>query len=277
MKNKLSLLLLSSLLLIVISCKKEENVIYYEGGTAPVLTASTTTPLVLDISKANTAAIRFDWTNPDYKFTTGISSLDVSYTLQVDTAGANFTNPLRQEVSIAKDLGKTFTVKELNSLFGAAKLNLQENKPHDIEFRVKASTTSGAVPLYSNVIKIRITPYLDVAVPVPTTGELWATGDAFSSGWANPLGNPYDVSQKFTRVSNTLYQLTVAMPGGGNYKILQDNGKWDTQYHMLSGGTWSGGSFEKKDADPGFPGPPTAGTYKITVNFITGKYTVEKQ
>jgi starch-binding outer membrane protein SusE/F len=122
-----------------------------------------------------------------------------------------------------------------------------------------------------------ITPYLDVAVPVPTTNALWATGDAFTSGWSNPLGNPYDVSQKFTRVSNTLYELTVAMPGGGNYKILQDNGRWDTQYHMLAGGTWSGGDFEKKDADPGFPGPPVAGTYKITLDFITGKYTVVKQ
>jgi hypothetical protein len=31
-----------------------------------------------------------------------------------------------------------------------------------------------------------------------------------------------------------------------------------------------------RDADPGFPGPPTAGNYKISVDFITGKYTVVK-
>ncbi|HEU0109885.1 MAG TPA: SusE domain-containing protein [Flavisolibacter sp.] len=277
MKNKISFIFLSFLLLMMISCSKEENIIYYEGGTPPVLSASSSEPLVLVIGNANSSAVRFDWTNPNYNFTTGTSSHDVSYTLQVDTAGSNFTNSRKQEVSISKDLSKTFTVKELNSLFGVSKLNLAEGMPHNVEFRLKASLAGGAAALYSNVVTLEITPYLDVAVPVPATGELWATGDAFASGWANPLADPYDVSQKFTRISNTLYELIVDMPGGGNYKILQDNGRWDTQYHMLSGGTWSGGDFEKKDADPGFPGPSVAGTYKITVDFITGKYTVVKQ
>jgi hypothetical protein len=199
----------------------------------------------------------------------------VSYTLQIDTTGANFTNPALQEISIANDLSKEFTVKDLNTVL--TKLNLLENIPHNVEFRLKASLAGGAVPLLSNVIKIVITPYLDVAVPIPTNGTLWITGDAVGSGWSNPLGNPYDVNQKFTQVSNTLYQLTLPMPGGGNYKLIQQQGNWATQYHMLPGGTWSSGEFEKKDADPGFPGPPSAGTYKITVNFKTGKYTVEKQ
>jgi starch-binding outer membrane protein SusE/F len=277
MKKILSAIIMSSLLLMLVSCEKEENKIYFEGGTAPVLTASSTTPLVLTGANAANTAIQFSWTNPNYRTTTGISSLDVNYTLQIDTTGSNFTNPRMQEVTFSKDLSKAFTVKELNALFGAAKMNLVSGIPHNVEFRLKASMAGGAAPLYSNVIKMVITPYLDVAVPLPTTSELWATGDAFASGWANPLGNPYDVSQKFTKVSNTLYELTVAMPGGGNYKILQDNGRWDTQYHMLPGGTWSAGSFEKKDSDPGFPGPPTAGTYKIRVDFITGTYTVVKQ
>ncbi|RYZ62848.1 MAG: hypothetical protein EOO14_01035 [Chitinophagaceae bacterium] len=276
MKKILSAIFVSSLLLLLVSCEKEENKIYYEGGTAPMLTASSTVPLVLTGANAANAAIKLSWTNPNYRTTTGISSLDVNYTLQVDTTGSNFTNPRMQEVTISKDLSKTFTVKELNALFGVTKLNLRDGMPHSVELRLKSTTASGAVPLYSNVIKIVVTPYLDVAVPIPTTGELWATGDAFSSGWANPLGNPYDASQKFTKISNTLYELVVTMPGGGNYKILQDNGRWDTQYHMVSG-DWQGGVFEKKDSDPGFPGPPTAGTYKITVDFITGKYTVVKQ
>jgi hypothetical protein len=91
------------------------------------------------------------------------------------------------------------------------------------------------------------------------------------------LANPYDGSQKFTRNSNTLFELVVAMPGGGNYKLIQEQGNWGTQYHMLTGGTWESGKLEKKDADPGFPGPPSAGTYKITVNFQDGVYNVVKQ
>jgi hypothetical protein len=155
-------------------------------------------------------------------------------------------------------------------------MNLNEDVPHNLEMRLRSTLGNGSVPLYSNTTKLTVTPYLDVAVPIPTTGTLWIVGDATKNGWDNPVKAPYDISQKFTKVSNTLYELVVDLPGGGNYKVLQDNGRWDTQYHMITG-TWESGSFEKKDSDPGFPGPPTAGTYKITLNFKSGKYTVVKQ
>ncbi|HEV7330370.1 MAG TPA: SusE domain-containing protein [Flavisolibacter sp.] len=273
MRNRL--LVVFAFLLVLVSCKKDENKIYLESSTAPVLTVSTTGPVVLHQADAAKPAISFNWTNPDYRFTTGISSQDVTYVLQIDSVGKNFRSNKLQEVSISKELGTTFTVKDFNAIF--TKMDVPENVAHEFEFRVKANLVNGAAPLYSNVIKMMVTPYLDVAVPVPTNGDLWMTGDAAPSGWSNPLGSPYDVSQKFTRVSSSLYELTIALPGGGNYKLLQDNGDWSTQYHMLTGGTWEAGSFEKKDSDPGFPGPPSAGTYKITVNFKTGKYTVVKQ
>lgn len=276
MKNILKSLLFVFLFVVMFaSCKKDEHKIYLESSTAPILKASSTAALVLTRTKQDELAVRFDWTNPEYKFTTGVSSQDVGYTLQVDTTGANFTNPFMQEISIANDLEKKFTYKDLNSVL--TKLNLVENMPHNIEFRLKASLSGGTVPLFSNVIKMVVTPYLDVAVPIPTDGNLWITGDAAPSGWDNPLGDPYDVTQKFSQVSNTLYELVLDMPGGGNYKLIQEQGVWGSQYHMITGGTWSSGEFEMKDAEPGFPGPPTAGTYKITVNFKTGKYTVEKQ
>jgi hypothetical protein len=275
MKNNFKYFLSALVLLAVVaSCKKDEHKISYEGGTPPVLTPSSTAPLVLTSSDATKPAIKFTWTNPNYQFTTGLSSQDVTYVLQVDTTGANFSSKNKQEVSIAKDLSTQFTVKELNAVL--AKLNLLENMTHNVEFRLKSTLIGGSVPLYSNVVKMVITPYLDVAVPIPTNGTLWATGDATGAGWANPLGAPYDVSQKFTKISNTLYELTLNMPGGGNYKLIQEQGQWGSQYHMLSGGTWNGGSFEQKDSDPGFPGPPSGGTYKITVNFKTGLYTVVK-
>ena len=276
MKNIINVLFgVAALISVLAACKKDEHKIMLVNSTVPVLTASSTSPMVLTGANGGNVALRFNWTNPDYKFTTGNSSQDVTYTLQVDSTGSNFTNPSMQEVSIANDLSKEFTVKELNSVL--TKLNMLENIAHNIEFRLKASLAGGTVPLFSNVIKIVITPYLDVAVPIPVSGTLWITGDAAGSGWANPLGNPYDVNQKFTKVSITLYELTLPMPGGGNYKLIQEQGNWDTQYHMLTGGTWNSGDFEKKNSDPGFPGPPSAGTYKITVNFKTGKYTVEKK
>ncbi|MEI9912099.1 MAG: SusE domain-containing protein [Bacteroidota bacterium] len=276
MKNKFSILVLLSVLVLIFSCKKQEDIIYYEGGTEPVLSASSAAAMVLSKTNENNFALRFDWTNPNYNITTGLSSHDVIYILEADTTGANFTNPHKAQVSISKDLSREFTVKELNSLFGIKQLNLLEGIPHNIEFRIKSTLVGTAVPLYSNVVKMVITPYLDVAVAIPTAGTLWIVGDATTNGWSNPLPAPYVASQKFTKVSTTLYELTLAMPGGGNYKLIQENGVWGTQYHMLTGGTWSGGDFEMRDADPGFPGPPTAGNYKISVDFITGKYTVVK-
>ena len=91
MKNILKLLLAGLVInMAFVSCKKDENKIYFEGGTDPVLSASSTGPFVLNKNDANNFAIRFEWTNPDYIFTTGVSSQNVTYTLQVDLAGGNF-------------------------------------------------------------------------------------------------------------------------------------------------------------------------------------------
>jgi hypothetical protein len=60
------------------------------------------------------------------------------------------------------------------------------------------------------------------------------------SNWSNPLGSPYDANQKFTKVSNTLYELIVPMIPGGGYKLIQEQGNWSTQYSFLSGSPTSG-------------------------------------
>ena len=271
------LFVIVSLMVVLTACKKDEKIIYYEGGTNPVLTASRTGTLPLSFATASQHLLKLTWTNPNYKFTTGNSSQDVSYIIEIDTTGANFTNPARQKISIARDLEKSFTVGEFND-FLLNQLQLDSLQTHNIEIRVTSTIGGAAVPLSSNVIKYTgVKPYaIPPKVEPPTNGTLWTVGDAFASGWTNPLLAPHVTSQQFTKISNTLYELTVAMPGGGGYKLIQINGDWGSQYHMLAGGTWEGGDFEKKDADPQFPGPPGAGTYKITVDFQRGKFTVIK-
>lgn len=168
---------------ILISCKKDENKVYYEGGTNPVLSVSSSNALVLLPANATQTALTFNWTNPNYQFNTGVSSQNVTYIMQIDTTGSNFSNPGIQEASISNNLSTSMTVKELNTYL--TKLNLNENVPHNVEFRVKSVLVNNSVPLYSNVIKIVITPYLDVAVPIPPTGELYITGDGTPSNWTN--------------------------------------------------------------------------------------------
>lgn len=269
-------------LLALAACEKAENKIYFEGGTNPVLTASTQA-VVLEPGLENQRAIRFSWTNPEYRFTTGVSSHDVKYTLEIDTLGGNFRSGKKFTTVISKDLVKEYTVGELNSIMGNTMiLQLRPRRSYTFEARITASlgTNVNVVPLTSNVVRFTATPFQPPPkVPVPTAGTLWITGDAVASGWSNPLNAPYDVTQKFTvrPGSDTDYELTIAMPGGGGYKLIQTQGIWGTQYHMLPGGTWNQGEFELRDADPPFPGPPEPGVYKIHVDFQLGRYSVVKQ
>ena len=253
------------------SCKKDENKVYFEGGTNPVLTVSSVANLFLDSTKKNTIALTFNWSNPNYRFNTGVSSQNVNYILQIDTAGANFTNPNIQETAIANDLSAAFTVKQINTFLN--KLLMQRDVPHNIEFRIK-STINGAVPLYSNVIKIVITPYLDVAVPLPPTGDLYITGDAVPSGWTN---SP-PVNQKCTKLSLTEYTITMNFVAGKYYKFLSTLTQWQPQYggKEANGGDFSANMGGGTDPDA-IPTPSVSGSYKVTLNFVTGKYTVVKQ
>lgn len=272
-----------SLLLAMISffaCEKVENKISYEGGTAPALTASTAA-VRLEAGEESNVALRLSWTNPNYRFTTGLSSHDVKYTLEMDTLGANFSSSKKYTTVFATDLSKTYTVGELNAILGnTMRLQLDPRRTYTLQVRISSSLGIGtdAAKLTSNIITFTASPFPPPPkVPVPDAGTLWATGDAFASSWQNPLPGPFDVNQRFTRRSTTLYELTVNMPGGGAYKLIQAQGNWGSQYHMLTGGTWQGGEFEKRDADPAFPGPPTAGKYKITVDFQLGLFNVVKE
>jgi hypothetical protein len=287
MKNLIKLLLSSlSLTVILFSCKKDENKVYFEGGTAPVLSASSTTALVLLSANKDNPAVKFMWTNPDYHFNTGNSSQDVTYVLQVDTTGANFTNPKIQESAISNNLSVTLTVKDLNTFL--TKMELQAGATHNMEFRIKSTLVNSSVPLYSNVIKISVNNYLDFVVEPPGTttvnpiysdGNLWIVGDAVASGWSNPLPTPYDVAQKFKRaggVTDVLhYEANITFNATGGYKLIQKQGEWSTQYHALDNTAKLSGEFEKKDSDPQFPSPG-AGLYKVEINFQTGKYTLTK-
>ena len=274
-KNIQSLLYLCIAIVFFASCEKEEARDTYKGGTVPVFIASAKDSIGLNFNTETDKAVTFSWSNPNYQFASGISSQNVSYTLEIDTVGANFNGPNKKSVSISQDLSVTYTQKAFNILI--ADLKVKPGKVAQLDMRVIATLGNPATNLISNKLTFKVLPYAPPPkVPVPTAGTLWVTGDAFASGWSNPLGSPYDVSQKFTKVSDTQYELIVALKATGNYKLIQENGVWGTQYHKVSGDAYSG-IFEKKDSDPGFDAPAVAGNYKIVVDFQAGTYTVTKQ
>ncbi len=280
MKNYLTTVVLIALAAVWFTgCKKDENRNFFFGGKAPLLTASKTN-VVLTPATEKDEAIRFNWTNPNYEFSTGVSSHDVQYALEFDIS-TNFNSSNKFVTTIAKDLNKVYTVGEFNTILGNSML-LPLDQNVTVYARVVSSLRfEGSVngQLASNVITITTRPFAPPPlVAVPVEGTLWATGNAFASDWSNPLGAPYDVTQSFTKVtgSNTKYEAVLTFIGGGGFKLIQKQGVWATQYHRVDGDAFAG-NFKMADAEPGFIGPTTPGQYKMTVDFQIGKFTVVPQ
>lgn len=276
MKKYFKFLLIPFILVFIISsCKKDEHKIFLEDGTAPVLDASVTGSIPLSYANKDNEALKLSWTNPDYKFTTGLSSHSVSYQIEIDTTGSDFTNPQKQTITVSGDLSKSFTHGVLNDYL-LNQLVLQPGVSHNIEIRIKSFLENNSAQLISNVLNFAVTPYaIPPKVAPPSTGKLYLVGDATAGGWNNPVPVP---TQEFTQMSPTLYEITVDLTGGKEYLLLPLNGDWGHKYAVSDKslpGLSNGGDF-KYDANDNFPGPTASGTYKIVVDFQRGKFTVTK-
>ena len=270
------LFFISAFALLLGSCKKDEAQQFYSGGTAPVLTASVSGTIPLSYATKDQVGVVFSWSNPNYQFINGISSQDVAYTLEIDKTGNNF-GATKLTVSIAKDLAVKYTQDQFNSLI--AGLNLTVGVSASIDVRLKASMNGNvATLLTSNTMVFTVTPYNPPPkVPVPAGGVLYLVGSATAGGWGNPVPVP---TQQFTKVSTTLYSITVPLTGGQEFLFLPLNGDWGHKFacnkttNPPSGET--GGVFGYDFSD-NFPGPAASGTYKIDVDFQKGIYTLTKQ
>jgi hypothetical protein len=284
MKNRYSIIGVSLVLLLTLwACSKDEYKDFYTGGTAPVLTLATNTAtdsVSMSYTDSGRAALSLAWTNPQYQFTTGVSSQNVNYQVQIDKAGGGFAAGSAAVISLSEDLGDTITEAKLNDIM-LNQLGLQDSVSYNMELRVVSGVgTNSAIPLASNVATFTAVPYaIPPKVPPPVTGELYITGSATAKGWMAG-GDPSSVAgQQFTRVSPTEYVITIQLIGPGQeYLFVPKAGDWSNKYackdeasQSLDGGEF-GFNFSKN-----FPGPATSGTYKIDVNFQRGIYTVTPQ
>lgn len=254
-------------------CKKEENRIIFEGGVNPVLTANSVSPRVLVIANRDVPTLRLNWTNPNYRFTTGVSSQDVTYVIQIDLEGANFNSSKKYEKVVARDLVLNFTTAELNTALLA--MDLPENVAHKLEVRVIASLMNNSVPFVSNVLRMTVTPYLDVVFPVPA--NLYITGAATPGNWMGG-GDPELLSQKFTKISSSEFQISsLNMKASQGFLFVPVYGNWSNKYGFTGAGLGNnpdGDNFRPDGSD--FVSPGVAGNYRINVSFKTGKYTFTK-
>ena len=259
-------LVIASLIIVLTACDKVDELPFYEQGTAAALTASSTSvaPAPAD---SNNVALTLNWTNPNY----ATDSANVKYTIEIDSTGKNFSNPFSKEV-IGKS-STTFTAKELNNLLLAK--GYAFNVPVDMDVRLTTSYANNNERIVGNTVKIKFTPYkIPPKVALPASGRLFIVGDATDFGWTNDPTPAFPAARELTRIDETTWGGIFNLKGTGAYKLLQTQGNWATQFHMISGGSATQGSFEQKDADPAFSSPATAGLYKVIFDFQTGKYSV---
>lgn len=281
--KKLSIFSLLITLVAITACNKVENKIYYEGGKVPNISASTDA-VVLEPGLENNQAIVFSWTNPDYRFTTGISSQDVTYTLEIDIAGQNFSSSSKYTAQVAKALSITYTVGQLNAILGNSMLlQLEPRKEYDLEARVTSSIGSSLKLVSPNKVAFKATPFPPPPkVKTPESEEIWLVGGASLGGWNNPLAEPFLTNQKFTKVSSTKYELVTDLKSSDGYLVLPVMGSWATKYCIEDGvdraSTADGGNFVfKGGGGQDFLSPSTAGTYKLIFDFQLGRFSLVKQ
>ncbi len=141
---------------------------------------------------------------------------------------------------------------------------------YNLSDNFKSPATSGwyTIILYFQTGKFVVAPYTGT---LPT--NLFIVGDATPGGWNNPVSVP---SQQLTRLNSSVWQISLAFTGTGEYLLLPVNGSWSNKYAVAdknAAGARVSGPFGYNLND-NFPGPSTAGTKTLEVNFVTGKYKV---
>lgn len=138
-----------------LSCKKDEVKTVLNVGSAPALTSSVAT-LVLLQANANNDAVKFTYTPATFGFDAA-----VTYVLQIAKGGTNFASASTTEVGLnnTSPLEKSFKVIDFNRELLKI-INYGTATP--VEVRVKASVAAAAPATYSNVVTITVTAYRDI-------------------------------------------------------------------------------------------------------------------
>ncbi len=248
--------------LTVASCDKMKDLPVYGTGNASVLSANTLTvaPAPAD---SNNVALTLNWTTTEHATET------VKYTIQIDSATKNFSQPYTREV--LGDVSASFIAKELNAMLLSR--GYAFNVPVSMEVRLITSYANNNERKFSNVLALSMTPYkIPPKVALPASGKLFIVGGATQGGWNNPVPTP---SQELTRIDETTFGGIFELNAGQSYLILPVNGDWGAKYGFTganNANNVNGDDFKAEGGD--LMAPAATGWYKLIFDFQSGKFTV---
>jgi len=146
---------------------------------------------------------------------------------------------------------------------------------------ITGPTTSGA---YKVVADFSTGTYSVTAAPSILTApsDLYIVGDATPLAWAAP-----DATQKFTKVDENTFKITIHLTGGKNYAFITAALAWTDPAYVLPIGsaadsyTTSGDIIESGTVNSwggvNMKSPASSGNYIITVNFKSGTYNIKQK
>jgi hypothetical protein len=218
-----------------------------------VFTSSATT-VTGTLANAAQNALTFSWT-PSFKGYSGT----ITYTVQYDSAGKNFASP--QEIAGGVSVfNKALTQGELNQT--ALNENVAGGTAGKIEYRVKATTTQGAIA-YSNAVAVTINTYIPLLRFYMPGGYQGATGNGVD--WDPPTA-PEFIRDLRTGALNKLYYMYIYLPANAEFKISQGR-SWTTSF---------GGSGGNLSASGGNLTVASAGFYRISIDATNMKYDIRE-
>lgn len=248
MKNIFKQTAIVMLFMTVVSCVPTEDsdlTVLVPSETPELLAPVNGSAFVLDKSKPDNQATTIVW---DYAKYDGTQTV-INYEVEMAKAGTDFKTV--NVISKTTERFVALTVAQLNQ--AALDTGLTPNTSSDAEIRIKSVVGAGGLPQYSNVIKIKVTPY-------PAWDDWGIIGSATPGGWDNDTDLAYDLSTKKYTYNGALIV--------GEYKFRKDNA-WTLNY----GDDGNNLSLEANGANI----PITvAGNYKIVIDFNAKTYTVTK-
>lgn len=155
------------------SCSKIDRDLTLTKGVAPVLTNPTgeDRAYVLTEENQDNPFETFIYTAAEYG-----TPIAATYTVEVDTETGDFSTPAVSTTS-STQLFQTLKTSDFNLLVNQS-LKLLPEVEHTVQVRVRAEAADPAVEkLFSNVIKLKVTPY-DASIP-----PKYVVGAATTVGW----------------------------------------------------------------------------------------------
>ena len=235
-----------------------------------LLTNSTSDIVLAPKDADKNIAVTLNWDNKSWY---GIDT-PLTYTMQMDNSDGEFVSP--QEIAIASGNNISLTHADLNAK--AFALKLAPEVASKIKVRLKANLKYGAVPIYSNVSTLTVTPFSTLILKYPMPAELYLQGDAVPSNWGTPVTD----IQKMTQIDDHRFGLIVALTGGKNFAVISSPSTWsDPAYVTLDANTipQSTGNFEPRGSATNWGGAPikspaVSGVYQVIFDFTKGTYTI---